>query len=91
MNIIVTLDKAGRVVIPKTLRDELHLEPGDSLSLHAEGDKLVLRPLRTQTLLRKERGVWMYRTGKLMSAGLSGRTLRELREEQAMRSSEGGE
>jgi AbrB family looped-hinge helix DNA binding protein len=29
MNTTVTLDKAGQVVIPKTLRDELRLEAGD--------------------------------------------------------------
>jgi len=40
----VTLDKAGRVVIPKTLRDELHLEPGDTLELEAEGERVTLRP-----------------------------------------------
>jgi AbrB family looped-hinge helix DNA binding protein len=34
----LTLDKAGRVVIPKPLRDELNLEPGDALQLEAEGE-----------------------------------------------------
>ena len=29
MHTTVTLDKAGQVVIPKTLRDELRLEAGD--------------------------------------------------------------
>jgi AbrB family looped-hinge helix DNA binding protein len=33
MNTTVTIDKAGRVVIPKEIRDELRLEPGDSLAL----------------------------------------------------------
>ena len=46
MNTIVTLDKAGRVVIPKTLRDELHLEGGDTLELESEGDRMTLRPVR---------------------------------------------
>ncbi len=31
MNIRLTIDKAGRIVIPKALREELNLEPGDSL------------------------------------------------------------
>jgi AbrB family looped-hinge helix DNA binding protein len=43
MNVTITLDKAGRVVIPKTLRDELHLEPGDALELETEGDRVTLR------------------------------------------------
>jgi DNA-binding transcriptional regulator/RsmH inhibitor MraZ len=31
MKIRVTLDKAGRVVIPKPLREDLYLEPGDAM------------------------------------------------------------
>ena len=60
MNVTVTLDKAGRVVIPKTLRDELHLEPGDALELETEGDRVILRPIHSATPLRKERGVWVF-------------------------------
>jgi len=56
----ITLDKAGRVVIPKTLRQELHLGPGDALRLESEGDLITLRPLRPEALLKKERGVWVY-------------------------------
>ena len=37
MNSKVTLDQAGRVVIPKTLRDELRLSPGDTLDLIGQG------------------------------------------------------
>jgi AbrB family looped-hinge helix DNA binding protein len=33
MNSKVTLDQAGRVVLPKKVRDELHLSPGDTLEV----------------------------------------------------------
>lgn len=56
----ITLDRAGRVVIPKTLRKELHLGPGDTLQLESEGDQITLRPVRPQALLKKEQGVWVY-------------------------------
>jgi AbrB family looped-hinge helix DNA binding protein len=42
----LTLDKAGRVVIPKPLRDELNLGPGDALQLETEGEQITLRPVR---------------------------------------------
>ena len=56
----LTLDKAGRVMIPKPLRIELRLGPGDSLHLESQGEQIVLRPLRPKALLKKERGVWVY-------------------------------
>jgi AbrB family looped-hinge helix DNA binding protein len=42
----VTIDKAGRVVIPKPLREELQLEPGDSLEMESAGEQITLRPVR---------------------------------------------
>jgi len=56
----VTLDKAGRVVIPKRLRQQLHLAPGGTLELESEGHSVTLRPVRPQALLKKEHGVWVY-------------------------------
>jgi AbrB family looped-hinge helix DNA binding protein len=56
----LTLDQAGRVLIPKALRRELHLGAGDTLQLENEGDEIRLRPLRPKALLKKEHGVWVY-------------------------------
>ena len=40
------LDKFGRVLIPKKLREELGLRVGETLSLEVDGDGLRLRPAR---------------------------------------------
>src|SRR5260370_14944919 len=64
----VTLDRAGRVVLPKTLREELHLSPGDTLDLTVEGESVMLRPRRSVTPLQKERRVWVLRTGQSLPA-----------------------
>ncbi len=45
-----TLDKYGRIVIPKALRDQLGMEAGTELILEAEGDHLVLRPVQRDVL-----------------------------------------
>lgn len=58
------LDKAGRVSLPKSLLQELHLEPGDSLQLESQGEQITLRPLRAPVPIRKEQGVWVYRSGQ---------------------------
>jgi AbrB family looped-hinge helix DNA binding protein len=81
MNTTVTLDKAGRVVIPKTLRDELRLEAGDSLELESEGERVTLRPVRSESPLRKERGVWVFHSGKKLSAAGTDKALRDIREQ----------
>ncbi|MGH2458550.1 MAG: AbrB/MazE/SpoVT family DNA-binding domain-containing protein [Chloroflexota bacterium] len=75
----VTLDRAGRVVLPKTLRDELHLAAGDTLDLTVKGDEITLRPRRGATPLQKERGVWVFRTGEPLAADETEETLRDIR------------
>ena len=60
MNGKITIDRAGRVIIPKPIRDELHLKPGDSLELESGGDQITLRPVRPKATLKKEHGVWVY-------------------------------
>ena len=75
----VTLDRAGRVVLPKILRDELHLSPGDTLDLTVKGDEVTLRPRRGATPLQKERGVWVFCTGEPLTAGETEETLRNIR------------
>jgi AbrB family looped-hinge helix DNA binding protein len=59
----ISLDKAGRVVLPKELRDRLRLEAGDELLVEEADQQIVLRPVRTQATLKKERGVWVYQGG----------------------------
>jgi len=60
----IVLDKAGRVVVPKLLRKELRLGPGDALQLESHGEQITLRPIRAAMPIRKEDGVWVYRSGQ---------------------------
>ena len=81
MNTRITIDKAGRVVIPKPLRQELHLEPGDALELESAGEEITLRPVRGTGPLSKEHGVWVFRTGQPLSAATTDEVVRRIREE----------
>jgi AbrB family looped-hinge helix DNA binding protein len=42
----------GQVVIPKELRDELGIEPGDEVSFWRHEDHVALRPERSRPSLR---------------------------------------
>jgi AbrB family looped-hinge helix DNA binding protein len=42
----------GQVVIPKELRDEMGIEPGDEISFWRQDDHLALRPTNRRTPLR---------------------------------------
>jgi len=80
MNTTVTIDKAGRVVIPKEVRDELRLEAGDTLTLESEGERVTLRPTHG-TPLQKERGVWVFHGGKRLSLDEANQLVRDAREQ----------
>jgi AbrB family looped-hinge helix DNA binding protein len=81
MNVRLVLDKAGRVVIPKSLREELRLEPGDSLELESAGERITLRPVRGTGPLVKEQGVWVFYAGQPLSASATAEMLEQIRED----------
>ena len=81
MTVKVTLDKAGRIVLPKPLRQELQLEPGDILMAETSGEQITLSPLRGTAGLRKKHGVWVYRAGEPLSDAVVQETLRQVRRE----------
>jgi AbrB family looped-hinge helix DNA binding protein len=70
MSHTITIDKAGRVVIPKPVRDALRLDPGDELELEASEDAVVLRPVRATPAMARESGVWVYRSGATVDTPL---------------------
>lgn len=67
-----TIDRAGRIVIPKPLRDNFRLAPGDTVEIDSSGEEITLRPARVPVALVKEEGIWVYR------AGLGDTVLRDL-------------
>lgn len=79
------MDKAGRVVIPKRVRDALGLQPGDALDLEASAEHITMRPVRETMPLRQEHGIWVYRSGKPLPPGVVEETLRTLRRERELR------
>jgi AbrB family looped-hinge helix DNA binding protein len=84
MTTTISIDKAGRVVLPKPVRDEMQLQPGDSLELESSEDRIVLRPRRGGSGLHKKQGIWVFSTGEPISAEATDEALRQLRREREL-------
>src|ERR1039457_3663758 len=83
MNTRLVMDKAGRVVIPKPLRKQLQLEPGDALELESGGEQITLRPARGVGPLRNEHGIWVFHTGHPFPASATAGLLGQIPEKRA--------
>jgi AbrB family looped-hinge helix DNA binding protein len=81
MNARLVMDKAGRVVIPKPLRKQLQLEPGDALELESGGEQITLRPARGAGPHQNEHGIWVLHTGEPLPASATDDLLTQIREE----------
>lgn len=81
MSTQTTVDRAGRIVIPKAMRAQLRLEPGDALEMEAAGEEITLRPVRGTGPLGKEQGIWVFHAGQAMSAARSEEMLQRIRAE----------
>ncbi len=57
----VRLDRFGRVVIPKEIRDDLGLKPGTELHIEEAGREIVLRSVEEEPMLAVKDGVLVYR------------------------------
>ena len=62
-NGLLQLDKAGRVVLPKPLRERFNLVPGDKLRLSVEGNCFRLEPTDTGGGLIKKGSVLVFTGG----------------------------
>ena len=85
MNTTLTIDKAGRVVLPKPVREELQLGAGDSLELESSEDRIILRPARGKGRMYKKRGVWVFDSGEPLPPDVVEKTLRRVRAERDRR------
>ena len=55
-----TLDRFGRIVIPKKIREDLHLQVGSPIRIEEGEGEIVLKPVEGEPSLVKKDGVLVF-------------------------------
>lgn len=55
-----TLDRFGRLVVPKDIRNRLGLRPGAEVELDEHGNEIILKPVEREAPLIMEQGILVY-------------------------------
>jgi AbrB family looped-hinge helix DNA binding protein len=55
------IDKSGRIVVPKRLRERLALKPGTELEVLDQRDVVLLRAVEERPALVKVDGLWVHK------------------------------
>jgi AbrB family looped-hinge helix DNA binding protein len=63
---ITTIDSAGRIVVPKRLREELHFNPGQELEVRAVDGRLEIEHPTTPIRLEERAGQLVAATDREM-------------------------
>jgi AbrB family looped-hinge helix DNA binding protein len=56
----VKIDKSGRIVLPKPVRERFHLREGSELELEERSDGLTLRPVEQRPSMVRKNGIWVH-------------------------------
>jgi AbrB family looped-hinge helix DNA binding protein len=60
---IVPMDKSGRVVLPKAVRDQLQLQAGDEFEVIVDGEMILLRAAQVPSALIDVNGLLVKAAG----------------------------
>lgn len=56
----IKIDKAGRIVLPKPVRERFHLRAGTELDLEDRPEGLSLKPVERGPSMVLEKGIWVH-------------------------------
>ena len=76
----IRIDNAGRIVVPKPLRERLDFQPGTELEAAEQPDGVLLKRVEQRPSMVKVHGLWVHQ-GKAEPGANWERTLPDVREE----------
>ena len=56
----LTMDRFGRMVLPKAIREEFHLRTGSRLEIEEGTNCIILKPIEGADAVRQKEGVLVY-------------------------------
>ena len=63
MHLLTTLDKFGRILIPKKFRERLGISSDTIVNIVEDGERIIIEPVKDQAPLVKKDGLLIF-TGK---------------------------
>jgi AbrB family looped-hinge helix DNA binding protein len=72
-----TIDAAGRLVVPKSLREQFHLVPGSELEIEPTSDGVIIRPAERGPALVSRKGVLVHHGPQVSEIDIAGFVRRE--------------
>lgn len=76
----VTMDKSGRVVIPKELRKAAKIEADTPLDIRVEFGNIVIEPVCVEPILTYENGLPVFKLPEGVNAKITSEEIQELRD-----------
>ena len=74
-----TLDRFGRIIIPKNVREDIGLEAGAVLQVEKQGEKIVLQPVQGEPQVVEKKGILVFTGGAIGDIGSALRQHRQSR------------
>jgi len=68
----VAIDKLGRIVVPKPIRDRYHLYPGAELELELEANKIQLSLVAPKGTLIRKQGILVHHGSTVVDFDIAG-------------------
>ena len=60
MVVTLKIDNAGRIVVPKPIRERLGLRAGSDIEITETPDGIVLKPVPDRPAMEKVNGLWVH-------------------------------
>lgn len=57
---VTTLDKYGRLIIPKKFREHLGITKNTNLDIKEEGKRIIIEPIQAEDILVNKDGILVY-------------------------------